>query len=1098
MHLRLGSGPASAVRAELATLAVLRHPGLAVPADHGPLPGGGWYVARPWIEGMDLRSWARDRSAEEIGRAVARIAPPLAHLHGAGFVHGDLKPENVLVAATGEVVLADLGLARPAGQLREEPGVAGTLVALAPEILLGLSPTPASDLFALGALLVQLLVGRRPSPREFYAFFPARSFLDAAGVSFALAETASEPPLAWRALFGREVWARRWLAATSRPDASSAQWLRLPAAEDPRALWEELRLRAALAGIPGRGVDLASGPADPARSDLDRWSAGLVAGAGALLVLAGRPGPAAHRSIEVLVRAAERSLPRPPIVVFAAGAAPERGWEVHDVPSPTAADITRCLGGEMPGLESADLERLASALHGAAQGSATALDRLLAAARREGILAWDGTAWRLFAGALGRLAGGSPPTLAEGPAPGGEDGERLVAALAVTGEAAPAGEIAELVELPPARFARALFALEGWRPPPRIARGLHARLATLRAGAGAPPAAILPHRLAADPSPANLARWREHLDELAEAGRAEIALEIALSTEAHLERLGLDVAGELPEVPAEVAGAWSQLGQPDQALARLPALERAAGPRPPALSALVRARVAVLRHRPEEALVLYADASALDPSVRAQLLYTLGRDRELLALGEEIAARALDHPPLSHRRLLHVRSLVAMASFRLGDVEGSRRALAAVQAEAGALGEPALEIALAIDVATVERRSGSLARARSELERALRLAEEHGLSAALAYVRETLGSVRRDAGEMASAAELLADSLAARERLGDEDGAARVRGVLALLRAERGHAVAARKALAESLERLGPAWRRRYGPLLRAKRVELDARLGRPEDETEAFTPDEESDPRVLLSLARAAWLRGHPARARELAGRAEGLARSLRQEQMVVEAALVGRWIDGDLAALPPGEPGPLLAQDRDCLALLRETGSRFDAEGATVLAGRLAAAGRDDRAARIWLALAGRVADDARAGEHLARAEALLAACAAGATAAETAALRRHLFGGPDPWPGDLSPAPRHSARPEVAAADVAALLDINRRLLAQQDSAGLLGAIVDSAIAVTGAERGFFVLEEHGVLRFDIALDSSRGGSRPPSSRCPARSSRRPSAA
>ena len=59
-----------------------------------------------------------------------------------------------------------------------------------------------------------------------------------------------------------------------------------------------------------------------------------------------------------------------------------------------------------------------------------------------------------------------------------------------------------------------------------------------------------------------------------------------------------------------------------------------------------------------------------------------------------------------------------------------------------------------------------------------------------------------------------------------------------------------------------------------------------------------------------------------------------------------------------------------------------------------------------------------------------------------------------------------------------EIVSLLEINRQLVQQQDLETLLGLIVEHALGVTGAERGFLVLEEHGELRFDTALDSCRG--------------------
>jgi serine/threonine protein kinase len=111
--------------AELAVLSAIDHPGIAPLLDHGPLPGGGRFLARRWIDGEDLFEWSRSRSAEEIGIQVARTCPALDHLHRAGFVHADLKPENVIVTRDGRPVLCDFGLSRRPGVRQPGDGVSG-------------------------------------------------------------------------------------------------------------------------------------------------------------------------------------------------------------------------------------------------------------------------------------------------------------------------------------------------------------------------------------------------------------------------------------------------------------------------------------------------------------------------------------------------------------------------------------------------------------------------------------------------------------------------------------------------------------------------------------------------------------------------------------------------------------------------------------------------------------------------------------------------------------------------------------------------------------------------------------------------------------
>src|SRR6185369_13003696 len=151
--------------AELAVLSAVDHSGVAPLIDHGPLPGGGRFLARRWVSGDDLLAWAKGKSNEEIGALVARLCPALDHLHRAGFVHADLKPENVIVTPDGRPVLCDFGLSGRTGVKQVDGGVSGTLFAIAPEVLMGMELTPSSDLFALGALLHRLLVGIKRSAR---------------------------------------------------------------------------------------------------------------------------------------------------------------------------------------------------------------------------------------------------------------------------------------------------------------------------------------------------------------------------------------------------------------------------------------------------------------------------------------------------------------------------------------------------------------------------------------------------------------------------------------------------------------------------------------------------------------------------------------------------------------------------------------------------------------------------------------------------------------------------------------------------------------------------------------------------------------------
>jgi serine/threonine-protein kinase len=88
----------------------------------------------------------------------------LAHAHEHGLVHRDVKPHNLLLRSDGTLKVADFGIARAAEEtaLTQVGTVLGTAAYLAPEQAAGVAVTPATDVYALGAVLYELLTGRPP------------------------------------------------------------------------------------------------------------------------------------------------------------------------------------------------------------------------------------------------------------------------------------------------------------------------------------------------------------------------------------------------------------------------------------------------------------------------------------------------------------------------------------------------------------------------------------------------------------------------------------------------------------------------------------------------------------------------------------------------------------------------------------------------------------------------------------------------------------------------------------------------------------------------------------------------------------------------
>ena len=158
--------------AEEARLAAqVEHPNIVAVLDAGR-DGATAYLITEFVEGLDLGALIDQGPLPPALAAYVlhEAAQGLAAVHAEGILHRDLKPANLLISSDGAVKLTDFGLASLApnettGEAVDSE-VRGTLGYLAPEIVRGDPPSPASDLFALGVVLVEMLTGRSAFGRE--------------------------------------------------------------------------------------------------------------------------------------------------------------------------------------------------------------------------------------------------------------------------------------------------------------------------------------------------------------------------------------------------------------------------------------------------------------------------------------------------------------------------------------------------------------------------------------------------------------------------------------------------------------------------------------------------------------------------------------------------------------------------------------------------------------------------------------------------------------------------------------------------------------------------------------------------------------------
>ncbi|MEU3753409.1 protein kinase [Streptomyces olivoreticuli] len=159
---------ASRFRLEAQTAARLNHPQVVAVYDFGAWDGR-FYLVMELVRGPSLAQELAARGTLDpahVARIAAQAASGLAAAHRQGVVHRDVKPGNLMLDADGTLKIGDFGIARFVDEastaLTRVGQIVGTSTYLAPERALGRMAGPASDVYALGCVLYQLLAGQPP------------------------------------------------------------------------------------------------------------------------------------------------------------------------------------------------------------------------------------------------------------------------------------------------------------------------------------------------------------------------------------------------------------------------------------------------------------------------------------------------------------------------------------------------------------------------------------------------------------------------------------------------------------------------------------------------------------------------------------------------------------------------------------------------------------------------------------------------------------------------------------------------------------------------------------------------------------------------
>lgn len=155
---------------EASAASTLDHPNIVGIYDVGE-DDGNYYIVMEYIEGQTLKSLIKRRGSltlPEVIDIMTQLTSGIAHAHEKGIIHRDIKPQNILILDDGLVKIADFGIAQAlnSNELTQTNSVMGSVHYLPPEQANGTGSTYKSDIYSLGILMFELLIGKVPFKGE--------------------------------------------------------------------------------------------------------------------------------------------------------------------------------------------------------------------------------------------------------------------------------------------------------------------------------------------------------------------------------------------------------------------------------------------------------------------------------------------------------------------------------------------------------------------------------------------------------------------------------------------------------------------------------------------------------------------------------------------------------------------------------------------------------------------------------------------------------------------------------------------------------------------------------------------------------------------